>query len=78
MTVKLGGGGVGVILYKVGTVRFLFEMKCFLYEMFYFKKRVGTSLVDSELLLQGVRVQFLVGEIKSHIPCNQEKVFIEH
>lgn len=69
---------MGVILYKVGTVCFLFERKCFLHEMFYFKKRVGTSLVDSELLLQGVRVQFLVPEIKSHIPSNQEKVFIEH
>ena len=69
---------MGIILYKVGTVCFLCEMKWFLYEMFYIKKRVGTSVVDSELLLQGVRVQFLVGEIKSHISCNKEKIFVEH
>ena len=57
IALRLGGGGVGVILYKVGTVFFFIWN-----EMFYFKKRVGTSVVDSELLLQGVRVSSISGQ----------------
>ena len=54
----------------------LVPLPILLHEAFTYKCVLGTSLVVQwlrlRLLMQGVRVRSLVGELRSHMPCSQK------